>query len=107
MLFDLRDWIVHPSSTAERHHQHPEIGESTDWRLGTYRGEVADLFVCLTLGGLWDVTHVSDHTTPELSRFMDGLRARVDELLPDGKPLPRNNTLTIFIPDRTPRTNKV
>ena len=100
-MFSLRDAAVHPSNAPREPYPHPELDIATDWRLTVFRGDVADSFVCNAVGLLWDVTRGSKFRTPELAKFIEQFRERVDRLLPDGRPLPDNLSVTYRIPRRS------
>lgn len=99
-MYRLRDAAAHPSSAPRQPHKHPELDIGTDWRLTTFRGDVADLFVCAALGWVWDVYQGTSYRTHELEEFMGRFRERVDELLPGGRPERKFKTVNFHIPDR-------
>ncbi|MGZ2472611.1 hypothetical protein [Sinorhizobium medicae] len=97
-LFKLRDVAVHPSNMPRQPHKHPQLDIATDWVFTTFRGDVADVFVCIALGIVWDITRASKYKNTQLSKFIEEFRKRVEELLPDGKPVPLMNEVTAFLP---------
>ncbi|TWA24753.1 hypothetical protein [Sinorhizobium medicae] len=97
-LFKLRDAAVHPTNTPRQPYPHPDLDVSTDWTFVTFRGDLADVVVCTAVGLLWDVTRGSKYKSPELTQFMDDFRKRVEDLLPDGRPVPHVEEVTAFSP---------
>lgn len=102
----LRDASVHPSNAVRLPYKHPELDILTDWRLTTFRGDVADILVCSAVGLLWDITRGEKYRSKELTKFIDGFRKKVDALLPEGKPIADNKTITFDIPPRIKATEK-
>lgn len=100
-MYRLRDASVHPSSYVHLPYRHPELDIATDWRLTTFRGDVADMFVCAAVGLLWDITRGTKYRSEELTKFIEGFRAKIERILPEGKPEPALKTVTFDIPPRT------
>lgn len=69
-----------------------------DWRFTVFRGDVADVIVCVALGLLWDISQGKAYRSDELTKFMDGFQKRVKKLLPDGKPKPKVAEVTFRLP---------
>lgn len=99
-LYLLRDASVHPSSTPRLPYKHPELDIATDWRLTTFRGDVADMLVCTALGMLFDISRGTKFRSEPLTHFVRDLRSKIDRLLPGGKPTPEVPTVTFDIPPR-------
>lgn len=99
LVYKLRDAAVHPSNKPTPALPHPDLGISTDWRLVAFRGDVADGLVCSCLGLLWDLSHGSKYRNKELEPFIAGFRARLHELIPDGKPVPVYETVEVSFPN--------
>ena len=99
-IYVLIDYSVHPSSKPEPPYPHPEIDILTSWSLAAFRGDVADMFVCSALGLLWETGQRSKHKSAELSDFMSGFKARVQEILPTGPLLPQSPQVRFTLPPR-------
>jgi hypothetical protein len=99
-LYMLRDASVHPSSNPQAPHQHPELDIATDWRLTTFRGDVADFFVCSAVGMLFDISRGTKFHSEELAKFIDELRKKMDKLLPNGRLAPLSSNITFNLPPK-------
>lgn len=97
-MYTLRHASVHPSSTPQPPHQHPELDIATDWRLTTFRGDVADFFVCSAVGMLFDISRGTKFHCEELTKFIDELRKKMDKLLPNGRLAPLSSNITFNLP---------
>ncbi len=97
-MYTLRDASVHPSSTPQPPHPHPELPIVTDWRLTAFRGDVADMFICSALRILWDITRGTKYE--KLRDYADQLKGKLERLLPNGKPDPHNATVNFFVPPK-------
>ncbi|HLS18547.1 MAG TPA: hypothetical protein VK090_01955 [Paracoccaceae bacterium] len=101
-LYRLRDSSLHPSSTPQPAFEHPELDIATDWRIAAFRGDVADLLVCQIVGLLWDLTRYSRSSCKRLTDFQNRYQAKLDQLLPGGKPASYSNAVRLRMP-RTAR----
>jgi len=100
ILYGLRDSSVHPTSKPHPPMSHPDLGIASDWRLGSFRSDVADFMVATALGMIWDLAHLGRYRSPELGKFMEAFRVRLEELMPGGRPVPGLPSVTVFIPNR-------
>ena len=86
-IYRLRDLAVHPSGKMEAPIVHPELGVGVEWRFVNFRAYNAELIVNAALRILWELANQGKPKHPEIWKYIDGLRPRLAELLPDGLPL--------------------
>lgn len=86
VLYKLRDAAVHPSSSPHAPQLYPDLNIATDWRFGTFRGDMADIIVCNGIGSIWDLSQAEHIKAKPLAAFNNSLRSALSQLLPDGRP---------------------
>lgn len=85
-IYRLRDLAVHPSGRMEAPIVHPELGVGVEWRFAYFRAANAELIVNAALRILWELAYQGKPRHPEIQKYIDGLRPRLAELLPHGRP---------------------
>ena len=85
-IYRLRDLAVHPSGKMEAPIIHPELGVGVEWRFAYFSAYNAELIVNAASRILWELAYEGKPKHPEIQRYIDGLRPRLADLFPDGRP---------------------
>ena len=85
-IYRLRDLAVHPSGKIEAPILHPELNVGVEWRFAYYRARNAELVVNAATWILWGLAHGGKPKDSKIVEYMNNLKLRLAELLPDGHP---------------------
>jgi hypothetical protein len=85
-IYKLRDLAVHPSGKMEAPRMHPDLGVGVEWRFACFGAYNAELIVNAASRILWELAYEEKPTHPQIQKYIVGLRPRLAELFPDGRP---------------------
>lgn len=101
IVFKLRDATVHPSSKSHEPGPHPELKNvAVDWRLFTFRGEVAQLIASSVVMLVWQISNFAP-APEELKQYLSYLKSCLQMLMPEGPPKTPGCDIDIYIPEIT------
>ena len=97
-IYKIRAAALHPSGKLAPPRYHPELNVHTEWRLVTFRSDIADAIVCNSIGLIWDLSHLNSKKKILKSNYINTLRSVLEEMLPDGRPNPTLPTADFWVP---------
>lgn len=88
-IYHLRDLAVHPSGKVQEALLHPELGVGVEWRFVYFRADTSEGAVNAATAIVWDLAFQGKPVSDQTANYLTGLRARLNDLFPQGHPLVR------------------
>ena len=79
-IFRFRDLSIDPAGKIDAPILHPVLGIAVEWRFAYFRYENALLIVQATLRLIWELVASGGPMEPEVQRYVDELRSRIEPL---------------------------
>ena len=92
-IYRLRDLAVHPSGKFQEALFHPELGVGVEWRFVYFRAETSEGAVNAATAIVWDLAFQGKPVSDQTAKYLTGLRARLNELFPQGHPLVKRHAV--------------
>ncbi len=86
-IYRLRDLAVHPSGKVQEAVLHPELGVGVEWRFVYFRAETSEGAVNAATAIVRDLAFQGKPVSDQTANYLNGLRARLNDLFPQGHPL--------------------
>jgi len=83
-VFRFRDLAVHPSGDTAAPVLHPELQTGVEWRFAVFRADNATALVQAARSVILELVTKGNPSTPEIARYIEGLRNLLAPQLPAG-----------------------